>query len=656
MQSKSSTHQHAILPAATNKSRMAEDDIEIIIPEDELPRSCAKCHTFNPEGSNFCLNCGVSLRPRRSDRATWIWLFVFVLVFIGLMVYFHRRISNLEPKTSSPKISHSAVPASRKTGSLPAAEDLAVQNEEEPPAEPQRIKIPMGLVVIKDITGKVINEIPAPVVGGGWVALPKRICLGGSDWTLKLGSGTEVGIVGGIYSDYDKIGLWRIREDVTIDGPELYPWRSGLSLDWLALSSLDFPEPLALVNPVANGHFMEGNLPEDFNEIGILVQQDRVVGWTFGDVITGGFLWNGDEGKYLRPELRVDDFYRITFANSREEEFVRALAMKDDYSDLERLEAFANAFRFESKLSTKDTPVHLQTKTLIDHMRGLIANAMKAGAAREVVNAFDNQILSAAGDIGLLMDVAQATAISYGFEDAVELIDAVADSLASRAQEDRRLLEKFYATLYQNWIVDSLQKGSLQNAWRAYRLGSRKLPEDLGIHLLGVELALADDDWEEAERLLSAKDYPASLNDKIQNLQSRISELKAREGKIVIRFTPGSRQIPLTAVVNRSVYQSFIIDTGASMVTIPRSAAEDLGLVSDDRSSMRRVLTAGGVRFVPEVTLSSITVEGWEVNNVQALVMDIPEQPTLGLLGLNYLRRFRMDMNTEKGILLLEPR
>ena len=45
---------------------MAEDDIEIIIPEDKL-RICPKCQTFNPEGSNFCLNCGVTYGARQSS-------------------------------------------------------------------------------------------------------------------------------------------------------------------------------------------------------------------------------------------------------------------------------------------------------------------------------------------------------------------------------------------------------------------------------------------------------------------------------------------------------------------------------------------------------------------------------------------------------------
>jgi aspartyl protease family protein len=174
--------------------------------------------------------------------------------------------------------------------------------------------------------------------------------------------------------------------------------------------------------------------------------------------------------------------------------------------------------------------------------------------------------------------------------------------------------------------------------------------------LLGVQLALADNNWVEAEELLADREYPASLRDKVQNLRNQISELKGQEGKIVINFTPGSHYIPVSGILNRDTDLNFIVDTGASMVTIPRSTAEYLGLAVDDRNPMRRVNTAGGVKYAPEVTLSSISIGGWEVNDLKALVLDIPDQPDLGLLGLNFLNKFRMDMNTEQGILLLEPR
>jgi clan AA aspartic protease (TIGR02281 family) len=573
-----------------------------------------------------------------------------------MMVYFYQRLSEFESKKNIPLISRLAIPAPRKKSSVAVKDDVTVKKDKIVQQASEKTKIPVGLVVIKDITGKVINELLVPVVGGGWVALPKRICLGGAEWILKMGPEIEISIVAGLYSDDDRVGLWRILDDFTIDGPELYPWSAEEPTTWLSIRSADSPEPLAIINPRQQGYFIESSLPEDFNEIGILIQNNRAVGWTFGDLAAGAFVWNGDQGPYLRPEIRVDDFYRITFANSREEEFTRANGMGEDYLELERLEAFANGFRYESKLAAKDTPANLQKENVIKRMESLISAAVKAGSAREVANLFDAQILVEAGDIVLLMEVSRATAQSYGFEDGIELSENVVEQLAPINERDSTLMAKFFSELYQSWIVALYNKGSLQGAWRAYRLGSRRLPDDLGIHLLGVQLALAENNWVEAEELLTAKEYPASLRDKVQNLQNQISELKAQEGKIVINFTPGTRHITVSAILNRTTNQNFIVDTGASMVTIPHSTAEYLGLATDERNPLRKVFTAGGVRYAPEVTLFSITIEGWEVTEIKALVLDIPNQPDLGLLGLNYLQRFRMDMNTEQGTLLLEPR
>ena len=100
----------------------------------------------------------------------------------------------------------------------------------------------------------------------------------------------------------------------------------------------------------------------------------------------------------------------------------------------------------------------------------------------------------------------------------------------------------------------------------------------------------------------------------------------------------------------------FIVDTGASMVTIPFSTARILGISISVRNPRRKIFTASGELYAPEVVLDSITLEGHETYNVRALVMDIPNQPGLGLLGLNYLRRFRMDLNTDDGLLMLAPR
>jgi clan AA aspartic protease (TIGR02281 family) len=635
---------------------MADNDLQLVFPESDDVLTCPKCKTANPLESNFCLNCGTRLLTPSSSNFKWSWVIFLIICVAGFLYYFHFRITELEPQKKSPaEISPADTPAPRKAEVKTPEKEVSLKKDEAITlSTSSNIKIPVGVVLIKDISGKIINEIPAPVIGGGWVALPTRACLGGSEWVLKMGPDLEVSISGGFYNDFDKIGLWRISEGFRIDGPELYPWSADEQLTWLALTSLNTSETVELENPNVQGYFTEGILTGDISESGVLMQQDRAVGWTFGDMVAGAFVWHGDEGKYLQPEIRVDDFYRITFANGREEEFTRALAMGADYSNIERLEALAGAFRFDPKLSAAETPARLQAKPVLESMNKLVVNASKAGFNREVANIFDPQILVEAADVDLLLNVTRATAQSFGFEEAIELVENVADGLPIINEPDSVLLTKIFSELFQNWITALFKQGNLQGAWRAYRLGGRRLPDDVNIHLMGVQLALAENNWAEAEELLAMKEYPASLNDKIKNLQTQISDLKGQEGKIIINFTPGSRQIPITAILNRSSYQKFIVDTGASMVTIPSSTAQELGLTIPNPK--RKVFTAGGVQYAPEVNISSITIEGWEVKNVKALVLDIPDQPDWGLLGLNYLQRFRMDMNTEEGVLLLAPR
>jgi clan AA aspartic protease (TIGR02281 family) len=156
--------------------------------------------------------------------------------------------------------------------------------------------------------------------------------------------------------------------------------------------------------------------------------------------------------------------------------------------------------------------------------------------------------------------------------------------------------------------------------------------------------------------MLAAREYPPAMGSEVRGLQSAISELKGQASMIVIRFAPGTRQIPVTASLNRDIAQDFVVDTGASMVTIPFSTVRALGIVISVRNPRRKVYTASGELYAPEVVLDSIALEGYEVNNIKALVMDLPNQPNVGLLGLNYLRRFRMDLNSEEGLLMLAPR
>ena len=67
--------------------------------------------------------------------------------------------------------------------------------------------------------------------------------------------------------------------------------------------------------------------------------------------------------------------------------------------------------------------------------------------------------------------------------------------------------------------------------------------------------------------------------------------------------------------------------------------------------------TANGLIEAPVTNLESITVGGMEIRNLPAAIHDAMTDPQVsGLLGLNFLSNFRMDIDTQKGMLYLEKK
>ncbi len=628
--------------------------------EDPKIIDCPQCRIKNPIESDICYNCGASLHehepPAKKAGRPWLAVVVFVLFVVGAFYFYYRSGSTPPPSSRSNLISEikPVTPPPAQTRLPEKASVVKAVTETE--VDTEQINIPVGLLRIRDVAGHLLSEIMVPVVGGGWVALPTREIIGGSSWVLQMSAGGRQDIESGIINDLDQISLWRIPEDQSLESPALYPWSAGKPLTWLALRSQDAPEPLQVGGIGRQGNFNKGSLPEDINDPGVFIQDGRVVGWTFGDLIDGAFLWTGDVGRNLKPEIRVDDYYRLTFANGREEEFVRALAMGDDDSSLDRLAAFARAFRIDPRLTDGLTPDYLKPEAVISQMRLLLARAVQEGFGFQAASYFDAEVLAQADDVSLMSEVVILTAESFGQEEALNLTENAIEDLKPKSNREKTQLNELHSGLYQRWLNELIEGGNIEDAWRVYARGGQQRPEDLNIYLFGVKLALTEDDWETAERILDAREYPPALRDQVRNLQAQISELKGQQGKIVIRFAPGTRQIPVTASINQGTSQEFIVDTGASMVTIPYSTARILGIGISVRNPRRKVFTASGELYAPEVVLDSITLEGFETYNVKALVLDIPNQPGLGLLGLNYLRRFRMDLNTDDGLLMLAPR
>jgi clan AA aspartic protease (TIGR02281 family) len=104
--------------------------------------------------------------------------------------------------------------------------------------------------------------------------------------------------------------------------------------------------------------------------------------------------------------------------------------------------------------------------------------------------------------------------------------------------------------------------------------------------------------------------------------------------------------------LNGRTRQPFIVDTGASFTLISRQTASNLGVTIDESTPFLPVVTASDVILNPLITLRSVRVGKAEVENVDALVHNLPGQ-TAGLLGNSFLGKFRVAIDSGKGKMVL---
>ncbi len=123
-----------------------------------------------------------------------------------------------------------------------------------------------------------------------------------------------------------------------------------------------------------------------------------------------------------------------------------------------------------------------------------------------------------------------------------------------------------------------------------------------------------------------------------------------------VKFDPESPNIIVEAKIKAtpSVITLLIVDTGASVVVLPWRLVPKIGLTVDPIKTMQAT-TASMVETVPEVIIPELSVLGKTVKNVQAIIKDLPpEAPADGLLGLSFLKHFKLTIDFKKGNLSLE--
>lgn len=127
--------------------------------------------------------------------------------------------------------------------------------------------------------------------------------------------------------------------------------------------------------------------------------------------------------------------------------------------------------------------------------------------------------------------------------------------------------------------------------------------------------------------------------------------------KASVPFEKHGQVVVIEAMLNNKTSAKFVVDTGASYTMISSATARELTIHPIQNQRTMPFQTANGVIQAPLTSLESVTVGGLEIKNLTAAIHDvIPDSKVAGLLGLNFLSNFRLDIDTQKGMLHLEQK
>ena len=117
-----------------------------------------------------------------------------------------------------------------------------------------------------------------------------------------------------------------------------------------------------------------------------------------------------------------------------------------------------------------------------------------------------------------------------------------------------------------------------------------------------------------------------------------------------------TRALKLKTRLNAQEQGTFILDTGATYMSISREMATRLG-VDWKHARTIPITTANGQVQVPLVTLKTVEVDGLAAHDVKATVMPMHESAGFsGLLGLSFIQQFHLTLDPDAGTLTLKSR
>ena len=150
-----------------------------------------------------------------------------------------------------------------------------------------------------------------------------------------------------------------------------------------------------------------------------------------------------------------------------------------------------------------------------------------------------------------------------------------------------------------------------------------------------------------------AKDQAAlsAVRDYLRSEMTRAPDAKA----VTFNFIRGTSLVSVPVTINDRSTLLFLLDTGATSTILSSAAADRLGIPKGGNMTM---LTAGGSLPVSLRNLESLQVANGRLTRVEIAVAEVPLMQKLhvdGILGSDYLRRFKVTIDYDNEVVEIEP-
>lgn len=159
--------------------------------------------------------------------------------------------------------------------------------------------------------------------------------------------------------------------------------------------------------------------------------------------------------------------------------------------------------------------------------------------------------------------------------------------------------------------------------------------------------------------------FTDSLKNIPEKFRSKVTRLKTSgpvpapipDDKALIKFQKQGELMVVQGLLNEKAAAKFVVDTGASYTTISQAMAKQLGLNLENASTVIPLQTANGVIEAPLVSVGSLELGGLGLKDLKVAVHDVfPDPAIAGLLGLNFLSQFRVEIDNKNSVLYLEKK